>query len=135
MATYLVAFLVSEFEAAASSTNGTQEFGVYTRPDAKNQSAYAFDFGLKVVDALGTYFGINYYSTNDRLRLDHVALPDFRAGAMENWGLIKYRYEFIFVPILLKSTHVDLSRIGGVELAVHHYFSEFYLCLRHYQRV
>ncbi|XP_047022060.1 membrane alanyl aminopeptidase-like [Helicoverpa zea] len=99
MSTYLVAFLVSEFEAAASSLNGTQEFGVYTRPEAKNQSTYAFEFGKKVVDALGGYFGINYYSTNNRLRLDHVALPDFRAGAMENWGLIKYREALLlYVP-------------------------------------
>ncbi|KAH9643218.1 hypothetical protein HF086_012880 [Spodoptera exigua] len=99
MSTYLVAFLVSEFEAAASSLNGTNEFGIYTRPDAKNQSDYAFEFGKKVVDALGSYFGINYYSTNSHLRLDHVALIDFRAGAMENWGLIKYRESLLlYVP-------------------------------------
>lgn len=91
MSTYLVAFLVSEFEAGAQSINGTQEFGVYTRPEAKNQTEFAFEFGKKIVDALGTYLGIDYYSTNSYLRLDHVALPDFRAGAMENWGLIKYR--------------------------------------------
>ncbi|KAF9798704.1 hypothetical protein SFRURICE_007034 [Spodoptera frugiperda] len=99
MSTYLVAFLVSEFEAAASSLDGTNEFGIYTRPDAKNQSDYAFDFGKKVVDALSSYFGINYYSTNSHLRLDHVALIDFRAGAMENWGLIKYRESLLlYVP-------------------------------------
>lgn len=89
MSTYLVAFLVSEFEAAHSTVSG--DFGVYTRPDAKNQTDYAFDFGVRVVNALSDYFGIDYYSTNANLKLDHVALPDFRAGAMENWGLVKYR--------------------------------------------
>lgn len=90
MSTYLVAFLVSEFEPALIK-NDTREFGIYTRPDAKNQSDYAFDIGQRVVEALGSYLGIDYYSTDSNLRLDHVALPDFRAGAMENWGLIKYR--------------------------------------------
>ncbi|CAH2070908.1 unnamed protein product, partial [Iphiclides podalirius] len=98
MSTYLVAFLVSEFEAG-NITKGPQEFGVFTRPEAKNQSAYAFDFGRRVVTALGAYFGIDYYSTNNNLRLDHIALPDFRAGAMENWGLIKYREALLlYVP-------------------------------------
>ncbi|KAI8424608.1 hypothetical protein MSG28_003042 [Choristoneura fumiferana] len=97
MSTYLVAFLVSEFEAAHSTVSG--DFGVYTRPDAKNQTDYAFDFGVRVVDALSDYFGIDYYSTNANLKLDHVALPDFRAGAMENWGLVKYRESLLlYVP-------------------------------------
>ncbi|CAH0605713.1 unnamed protein product [Chrysodeixis includens] len=91
MSTYLVAFLVSEFEAGAQVFNGTREFGIYSRPEAKNQSRFAFEFGTQVVDALGTYFGIDYYSTDSHLRLDHVALPNFRGGAMENWGLIKYK--------------------------------------------
>lgn len=91
MSTYLVAFLISEFSAAKYMQNGTREFGVFTRPEAANQTSYAFDFGERVVNALGDYFGIDYYSTDSNLKLDHVALPDFNAGAMENWGLIKYR--------------------------------------------
>ncbi|XP_013142033.1 PREDICTED: membrane alanyl aminopeptidase-like [Papilio polytes] len=98
MSTYLVAFLISEFDATVN-INGTNEFGVYTRPEAKNQTDYAFDFGLRVVQALGDYFGIDYYSTNSQLGLDHVALPDFNAGAMENWGLVKYREALLlYVP-------------------------------------
>ncbi|KOB70213.1 Aminopeptidase N-5, partial [Operophtera brumata] len=98
MSTYLVAFMVSEFEGI-EHTNGTKEFGIFTRPEALNQTEYALDFGMKVVDALGAYFGIDYYSTDAHLKLDHIALPDFNAGAMENWGLIKYRESLLlYVP-------------------------------------
>lgn len=92
MSTYLVAFLISEFEATYYNTNSSHEFGVFVRPEATNQSAYSYDFGMRVVDALSDYFGINYYSTNNQLKLDHVGLINFRAGAMENWGLVTYRF-------------------------------------------
>ncbi|XP_028172441.1 membrane alanyl aminopeptidase-like [Ostrinia furnacalis] len=99
MSTYLVAFLVSELEAQYYSSNNSMEFGVFARPEATNQTEYAFDFGKRVVDALGDYFGVNYYSTNNQLKLDHIALPNFRAGAMENWGLVKYREALLlYVP-------------------------------------
>ncbi|XP_023950042.2 membrane alanyl aminopeptidase-like [Bicyclus anynana] len=99
MSTYLLAFLVSEFEAEHYSVNGTKELGVFTRPEAKNQTEYAFDFAVRVVQALGNYFGIDYYSTNSNLKLDHIALLDFKAGAMENWGLVTYRESLLlFIP-------------------------------------
>lgn len=109
MSTYLVAFLVSEFESGNSLVLGDNEFGVYSRPEATNQSQYAFDFGRRVVQELGTYFGIDYYSTNANLKLDHIALPDFRAGAMENWGLVKYRYDD-YVIFYFRVTFVTLQR-------------------------
>lgn len=90
MSTYLVAFVVSEFKGVGVK-NGTKELGVYSRPDALNQTDYAVDFGQRILNALGNYFGIDYYLTNDNLKIDHVALIDFNAGAMENWGLVTYR--------------------------------------------
>ncbi|KAL0882642.1 hypothetical protein ABMA27_001077 [Loxostege sticticalis] len=99
MSTYLVAFLISEFEATYYNTNSSHEFGVFVRPEATNQSAYSYDFGMRVVDALSDYFGINYYSTNNQLKLDHIGLINFRSGAMENWGLVTYRESLLlYVP-------------------------------------
>lgn len=90
MSTYLVAFLVSEF-SGVTSTVANRPLGVYTRPEAVNQTDYALEMGRRTVDELGDYLYYDYYSTNTHIKLDHIALPDFRAGAMENWGLVKYR--------------------------------------------
>lgn len=88
MSTYLVAFLISDYETTRSHSGN---FGIYTRPEAKNQTEYALNFGVKAVNALSDYFGIDYYSTDSHLKLDHVALPHHLRGAMENWGLVTYR--------------------------------------------
>lgn len=31
------------------------------------------------------------------MKNDHIALPDFPSGAMENWGMVNYRYIFFLV--------------------------------------
>jgi aminopeptidase N len=43
------------------------------------------------VEYFENYTGIEYMFP----KIDQVAVPDFSAGAMENWGLITYRYVLI----------------------------------------
>ncbi|XP_045765661.1 membrane alanyl aminopeptidase-like [Maniola jurtina] len=129
MSTYLVAFLVSEFEAQHYSRNGTKELGVFTRPEAKNQTDYTFDFALRVVQALGDYFGIDYYSTNSNLKLDHIALIDFKAGAMENWGLVTYR-ESLLLNVPEESTPYYKYRVAQIiaHETTHMWFGNLVTC-------
>ena len=44
--------------------------------------------GPKVLSFFEEYFKIPFPLPKS----DMIALPDFKAGAMENWGLITYRY-------------------------------------------
>lgn len=86
LSTYLIAFIVSDFESKTRS-NGRIVQRVFARPNAIQHGDYGLDTGLKVMEALENYFGIPYSFP----KMDQVAVPDFEAGAMENSGLVTYR--------------------------------------------
>ena len=91
MSTYLLAFVVSEL---ASSEVGIEEgsepwtINIHHIPGKENQTEVAADFTPQILSFYEEYFGIDYPVP----KCDIGAIPDFRAGAMENWGLILYRY-------------------------------------------
>ncbi|XP_050087616.1 aminopeptidase N-like [Anopheles aquasalis] len=88
MSAYLLAFMVSDFPYIEQ---GQQR--VFARPTAINETQYALEAGISILKALDEYIGIPY--TSYMPKLDQVALPDFDAGAMENWGLCNYREEYL----------------------------------------
>uniref|UniRef100_A0A1B6C237 Aminopeptidase n=1 Tax=Clastoptera arizonana TaxID=38151 RepID=A0A1B6C237_9HEMI len=88
MVSYLVAFFVGQF---ANITSG--KYTVYARPHAINQGEYALGLMAPVIEALENFTGVNYSLP----KLDLVALPDFSAGAMENWGMTSFRESYALV--------------------------------------
>ncbi|XP_014847763.1 PREDICTED: leucyl-cystinyl aminopeptidase-like [Poecilia mexicana] len=86
MSTYLVAFVVANFTSVSSSASGTQ-VSVYSVPDKTEQTSFALDTASKLLQFYNEFFEIEY----PLKKLDLVAIPDFLAGAMENWGLITFR--------------------------------------------
>jgi aminopeptidase N len=54
-----------------------------------SSTKYASDVTPHILKYFETFTGIKY---DDKMKVDQIALPDFAAGAMENWGLITYRY-------------------------------------------
>lgn len=58
-----------------------------------NQHAYAAEIGLEITSQLDDYLGIQYHEMGQGVLMknDHIALPDFPSGAMENWGMVNYR--------------------------------------------
>ena len=87
MSTYLVAFIVSDFEAMQKKTKSGTTVSVWARKEAMEQANHSLNTAPKVLDYFEDYFQIKFPLP----KIDMVALPDFSAGAMENWGLITYR--------------------------------------------
>ncbi|KAF9354276.1 hypothetical protein BGX26_007906 [Mortierella sp. AD094] len=90
MSTYLVAFAVGNFEYIETTTTKLEKpvtCRVYTLPGLVEQGRFALEITPKILEYFAEIFGIAYPLP----KLDHIAVPDFDAGAMENWGLITYR--------------------------------------------
>ncbi len=88
MSTYLVAFVGGNLISKTGQAKHGTTISVYATPAQPSESLdYALDTAVKSVEFYEDYFDINYPLP----KLDNVALPDFSAGAMENWGLITYR--------------------------------------------
>lgn len=92
MSTYLVAFIVANFIPTSKLVSETR-VSVYSVPDKKEQTHYALDTACKLLEFYNDFFEISY----PLKKLDLVAIPDFLAGAMENWGLITFRETSLLV--------------------------------------
>lgn len=88
MSTYLLAWVAGEMQKKSASSKHGVEVNVWSTPSQPIDSLdFALDIACRVTDFFDDYFDIPYPLP----KCDHVALPDFSSGAMENWGLITYR--------------------------------------------
>lgn len=93
MSTYLLAFIVGDFEYIEKKSKRGVVARVYTPKGKVHQAQFALDVTVKVLDFYEKYFDIPYPLPN----LDSIAIPDFSSGAMENWGAITYRESMLLV--------------------------------------
>ena len=91
MSTYLLAFIIGDFEYLESKTNNNVRVRVYTTPGKKHQAKFALECAVKTLEFYDEYFDIPYPLPV----LDMIAIPDFASGAMENWGLVSFREDRI----------------------------------------
>lgn len=88
MSTYLLAFVVGELHSKTAKTKSGVEVNIWATPAQPAASLdFALDIAVRSIEFFDEYFGTPYPLPKS----DHVALPDFSSGAMENWGLITYR--------------------------------------------
>nr|AJD23199.1 aminopeptidase 2 [Onygena corvina] len=87
MSTYLVAFIVGHLNYI--ETNAFRvPIRVYATPDQNiEHGRFALDLAAKTLAFYEKAFDNEYPLP----KMDMIAVPDFAAGAMENWGLITYR--------------------------------------------
>ncbi|XP_017303049.1 leucyl-cystinyl aminopeptidase-like, partial [Diaphorina citri] len=87
MSTYLVAFVVCDYQAITDVTAKGVSVSVYAPPDLLPQAKFALNTSTHMMDFYEEFFGVPYPLPKQ----DLIAIPDFGTGAMENWGLITYR--------------------------------------------
>lgn len=88
MSSYLVAFVVGDLQRATMTTKHNVEVNVYaTKAQPAASLTWALEHAANTIDFFDDYFEVPYPLPKS----DHVALPDFSSGAMENWGLVTYR--------------------------------------------
>uniref|UniRef100_A0A3Q3XDZ2 Aminopeptidase n=1 Tax=Mola mola TaxID=94237 RepID=A0A3Q3XDZ2_MOLML len=86
MSTYLLAFVVCDFGFIDTVC---VQIRIWARRKAieEGQGNYAMEKTGPILAFFEGYYNISYPLDKS----DQIALPDFSAGAMENWGLITYR--------------------------------------------
>ncbi len=112
MSTYLLAFIVGDFEYVESKTKNGVQVRVFTTPGKKHQAKFALECAVKTLEFYDEYFDIPYPLPI----LDMIAIPDFTSGAMENWGAITYRES----ALLVDEDHSSLVNKQWVALVIAH---------------
>ncbi len=88
MSTYLLAFVTGKLHKKSAKTKSGVEVSVWATTVQPPESLdFALDVATRSIEYFEDYFGVPYPLP----KADHVALPDFSSGAMENWGLVTYR--------------------------------------------
>ena len=86
MSSYLLYMGVGRYEYI-NGRLGKLRIRIVTRPGKSQLGSLAMDYAKKFIAFYERYFGVSY----PLKKADFIAVPDFAAGAMENWGAITFR--------------------------------------------
>ncbi|CAH1738623.1 aminopeptidase N-like [Aphis gossypii] len=119
ISTYLVAFFVGEFYAMK-----TRNIGIYTHRRYVKQAEYIADKSPKLLEAMEKFTGVDYTLP----KLDLLAIPDFAAGAMENWGLNTYRERLLLLSEDSKTKNKEFATTVVQHELSHQWFGDLVTC-------
>ena len=112
MSTYLLAFVLGDFKRVSKKTKSGVEVSVLATKAQKSElMEFPLSFAVWVLEFYEDFFGQKFPLS----KCDHIALPDFSSGAMENWGLITYRE-----TALLAGKNSSISSKKYVALVIAH---------------
>lgn len=94
MSTYLVAFAFGELQSKFAKTKSGVEIGVFS---TKAHQPKELDFSLDIAKRAIEFYEDFYQTPYPLPQSYQLALPDFSAGAMENWGLVTYREAYMLL--------------------------------------
>ncbi|KAK6529859.1 Aminopeptidase 2 mitochondrial [Arthrobotrys megalospora] len=112
MSTYLVAFIVGDLHYIETNAFRVPVRVYATSPESAQLGKFSLDLAAKTLD----FYEKTFDSPYPLPKMDMVAIPDFSAGAMENWGLVTYRV----VDLLFDETTSGASTKQRVAEVVQH---------------
>ena len=94
MSSYLLAFVAGDLQGVTAKTKNGTLVGVYsTKAHPLSNLDFSLDIAVRSIEFYEDYYEVKYPIPQSL----HIALPDFSAGAMENWGLVTYREVYLVV--------------------------------------
>ncbi len=109
MSTYLVAFVVGPFELTPPADVDGVPLRVAAVPGKSHLTEFAVEVGTHALRFLSQYFDLPYPAD----KIDHIAIPDFAFGAMENLGCVTYRENALLVDPP-EASQLELQRVATV---------------------
>ena len=109
MSTYLVAFVVGPLETTAPVDVDGVPIRLVSVAGKGHLTSFALEMAAHALRFFTRWFGIPYPSD----KLDHIAIPDFAFGAMENLGAVTYRESVLLVDPAT-ATRDELERVAEV---------------------
>ncbi|MDZ4836858.1 MAG: M1 family metallopeptidase [Candidatus Melainabacteria bacterium] len=121
MSSYLVALMIGDFKATKTQVVRGTPITVWALSGKEQMGDYALEAAGKILEYQTDYFGIAYPGE----KLDLIAIPDFRSGAMENLGAVTFREANLLVDKKTASTPAkrNVFAIIAHELA-HQWFGD-----------
>ncbi|CAN5146639.1 M1 family metallopeptidase [soil metagenome] len=110
--TYLVAYCIGEFESSEPVFANNKEIRIWSIPGQNHLKSLALRTAAFGVKWFEEFFDRPYFGGD---KIDMIAIPDFRSGAMENTGLITYRATALLVDET-KATSQERKRVAEVVL-------------------
>lgn len=122
MSSYLVAFVFGDMQRKLTKTKSGVEIGVFaTRAHQTKELDFALDIAKRSIE-----FFEDFYETPYPLEHSYqVALPDFSAGAMENWGCVTYREAYLLLDP--DNTSLEMKQLVATVIAhelAHQWFGD-----------
>ncbi|MGI4756709.1 MAG: M1 family metallopeptidase, partial [Janthinobacterium lividum] len=120
MSTYLLAFQVGDWVCTKGEADGIPIRSCST-PDKLALTPFALHAAEHFLHFYNQYFGVKYAMP----KLDMIGIPDFEAGAMENWGCITYRETALLVDE--KTAPLSAKKLVAVDVAhemAHQWFGD-----------
>jgi aminopeptidase 2 len=120
MSTYLVCFVIGDFIFVEKHSNNGVRIRVYATKENYGKLDFALNTATTTLDLLDRWFDVKYIASG-LSKLDLIAINQFSAGAMENYGILTFRPEYLICDM-----YTELSKKQNIIITCLHEISHLW---------